>query len=83
MFPFCECFYTPSVKGRKILCGKEGDHFRGKCLGVDLGFSCSLTSQHLNFLRNEIHITLCNSDTIDVTAYLDGKIQIIGTISTH
>lgn len=70
------------MKGRKILCGKEGDHFRGKCLGLDLGFFCSLTSQHFNFLRNEIHITLCNSDIIAVSACLDGKIQIIATIST-
>lgn len=71
------------MKGKKILCGKEEDHFRGKGLEADLGFSCSLTSQHLNFLSNEMHITVRNSYIIGVSECLDGNRQIMATISTQ
>lgn len=57
------------MKGKKILCGKEGDHFRGKGLEGNFGFSSSLTSQNLNFLSNEMYITLFNSDIIGVSAF--------------
>lgn len=52
------------MEGKKILCRKERDHCIGKGLEADLGFYCSLTSQLLNSLSNEMDITLLNRDIV-------------------